>query len=168
MTNDLNIFTPTNSERDPGGRLIGLIFDSVPPLATPEINPWLVAVDNSDNALRAVAHAARMAGEMNACALHLVHVAHWLSKEAAETELAQLAWQTTARSRALLDAAGIPWQLHVAMGDPSARILELAAQLGARGIVIGSRGLGVTESLLLGSVTYKVMHLSPQPVMVVP
>ena len=35
-------------------------------------------------------------------------------------------------------------------------------------IVIGSRGLNAVESLLFGSVAYKVMHLSRLPVMVVP
>jgi hypothetical protein len=54
------------SERDNDGRLVGLAFDSVPPLPTPETNPWLVAVDGSDNALRAVAHAVQQANDMNA------------------------------------------------------------------------------------------------------
>ena len=45
---------PITSERDNDGRLVGLAFDSVPPPATPETNPWLVAVDGSDSALRAV------------------------------------------------------------------------------------------------------------------
>lgn len=156
------------SERDGDGRLVGLIFDSTPPLAAPDVNPWLVAVDSSDNALRAVAQAARDAAGMTACALHLVHVQPWLSKEAAEAELAHRALGATARARALLDAERLPWRLHVAMGDPAERILDQAVRLHASGIVIGSRGLNVVESLLFGSVAYKVMHLSPLPVMVVP
>ena len=48
------------------------------------------------------------------------------------------------------------------------QIIALTGRLECSGIVIGSRGLGVTESLLLGSVTYKLMHLSPYPGMVVP
>lgn len=156
------------SEHDADGRLVGLVYDSTPPLAAPDVNPWLVAVDSSDNALRAVAHAASQAGAMNACALHLVHVQPWLSKEAAEAELAHRALAATARARTTLDAAGLPWRLHVAMGDPAERILERAVQLRATTIVIGSRGLNAVESLLFGSVAYKVMHLSPVPVMVVP
>lgn len=155
-------------EHDSDGRLVGLIYDSTPPLQAPDVNPWLVAVDSSDNALRAVVHAARQAGAMHACALHLVHVQPWLSKEAAEAELAHRALGATTRARATLDAAGLPWRLHVVLGDPAERILERAVQLRATGIVIGSRGLNVVESLLFGSVAYKVMHLSPVPVMVVP
>lgn len=160
--------TPTRCERDTDDRLVGLTYDSTPPLPTPEINPWLVAVGSSDNALRALVHAAREAAAMTACALHLVHVQPWLSKEAAEAELAHRALGATVRERTLLDAQGLPWRLHVALGDPAERILERAATLNCTGIVIGSRGLNVVESLLFGSVAYKVMHRSPLPVKVVP
>ena len=159
---------PANSQRDAAGRLIALVFDSTPPLAAPDINPWLIAVDSSDNALRAVAHAVNQAVLMNACALHLIHVHPWLSKEAAETELTRQGLEATVRARAALDAKGLPWRLHVTMGEPAERILEQAAQLHASGLVMGSRGLGNVESLLLGSVSYKVMHLSRIPVLVVP
>ena len=159
---------PARAERDETGRLVGLVFDSTPPLPMPEGNPWLVAVDSSDNALRAVAHAAGQATAMNTCALHLVHVQPWLAKEAAEAELAHRALGATARARDLLDAAGRPWRLHVALGEPAERIIHRAVRISASGIVIGSRGLNVVESLLFGSVAYKVMHLSPLPVMVVP
>ena len=155
-------------EHDTEGRLVGLVYDSTPPLPAPDNNPWLVAVDSSDNALRAVAHAASQAGAMNAMALHLVHVQPWLSKEAAEAELAPRALGATARARATLDAAGLPWRLHVAMGEPAERIVERAVTVRASRIVIGNRGLNVAESLLFGSVTDKVMRLSPAPVLVVP
>ena len=161
--------TPAASscQRDADGRLVGLVFNSTPPLTSPHTNPWLVAVDGSDNALRAVALVAQQATEMNACAVHLFHAQPWLSKEAAETELPQRAWLATERARALLDAKGQPWQLHVAMGEPADQIMALAGHLACACIVIGRRGLGVTQSLLLGSVAYKLMHLSPYPVLVV-
>jgi nucleotide-binding universal stress UspA family protein len=162
--------TPTlaGSERDDDGRLVGLIYDSTPPLPSAEVNPWLVAVDSSDNALRAVVHAAAQAARMKACALHLVHVQPWLSKEAAEVELAHCALDATARVRATLDAAGVPWRLHAVLGEPAERLIAEAIRLHAASIVIGSRGLNGVESLLLGSVAYKVMHLSSLPVTVVP
>ena len=156
------------SERDSDGRLVRLAFASAPPPKTPDINPWVIAVDGSECALRAVGHAAVQAAAMRSCALHLVHVQAWLSKEAAETGLAQRALDATARARALLDAKALPWRLHVAMGDPAERIVELSRQLGATTTVIGYQGLGAVESLLLGSVANKVMHLSPVPVMLVP
>jgi nucleotide-binding universal stress UspA family protein len=157
-----------SSEHDTDGRLVGLVYDSTPALAAPYANPWLVAVDGSDNALRAVAHAADQAAAMNNFSLHLVHVQPWLSKEAAEVTLAHRALGATVRARAALDAAGLPWRLHVALGEPAERIIHRAVRISASGIVIGSRGLNVVESLLFGSVAYRVLHLSPLPVKVVP
>ena len=168
MRHSPDLPAPITSERDNDGRLVGLAFNSEPPMATPETNPWLVAVDNSDNTLRAVAHAEQQANEMNTCALHLVNVQPWLSKEAAETELAHRAWLATERARALLNAKGSPWQLHIVMGDVAEGILRLALQLRCNHIVIGSRGIGVTEGLLFGSVTSKLMHLGGPPLVVVP
>ena len=159
---------PAGREHDADGRLIGLVHDSTPALQAPDVNPWLVAVDGSDNALRAVTHAARQAGAMHACALHIIQVQPWLSKEAAEAELARRGLDATARARSLLDAQGIPWRLHVALGDPAECILERAVQLRVTGIIIGSRGLSTVAGLLFGSVAYKIMHLSRLPVLVVP
>jgi nucleotide-binding universal stress UspA family protein len=156
------------SKRDGDGRLVGLIYDSATPLPAPDANPWLVAVDSSDNALRAVAHAASQAGALTACALHLIHVQPWLSIEAAELELANRGLGATARARATLDAAGLSWRLHVVLGDPAESIISSAIRLRPTVLVIGSRGLNAAESLLVGSVAYKVIHLSPVPVVVVP
>ncbi|WP_026868972.1 universal stress protein [Inquilinus limosus] len=46
-------------------------------------------------------------------------------------------------------------------GDPASRIVEAARDHGAEAIVIGSRGLGDLQGLLLGSVSHKVAHLAP-------
>lgn len=163
-----NLPAPITFQRDAEGRLVGLAFDSVPPLTAPDANPWLVAIDSSDNALRAVEHAMHQADDMTACALHLVHVQTWLAKEAAETELAQRAWIATQRARALLDANGHSWRLHVVMGDVADCIFQLAGQLRCSGIIVGNRGLGITESLMFGSVTSKLMQLGGPPLSVIP
>ncbi|WP_342238557.1 universal stress protein [Inquilinus sp. OTU3971] len=49
----------------------------------------------------------------------------------------------------------------VAEGDPAGRIIEAAKDRGVTMIVIGSRGLGDLQGLLLGSVSHKVAHLAP-------
>jgi len=157
---------PSRSDRDSDGRLIGLTFEGGAQ-ATHDGALWLVAVDGSDHALRAVAEAARLAGQIKDCALHLVNVQHWLSREAAEVELGSRGWKATDKARALLAATGTPWQLHVVMGEAADAIVALSARLGCQMIVVGSRGLGATENLLVGSVAYKVIHLSPVSVLVV-
>lgn len=154
-------------ERDDRGRLVALCIDCRDKFEAGSTNAWLVAVDGSEHSLRAVAEVARMASAMTQYSVHLVNVQPWLGKEAAESELARRGWAATARARALLDAAGHPWRLHIALGDAAERIIALAGRLDCSGIVIGSRGLGLTESLLFGSVAYKIMHTSQRPVLVV-
>lgn len=158
---------PASVTRDADGRMVAVRFASGNAQPADGPNAWLVAVDGSEHALRAVAEAIRLADRMKECTLHLVNVQHWLSKEAAETELAARGWTACAKARARLEQTARPWQLHVAMGEAAERIVALAGQLGCQGIVIGSRGLGTAENLLVGSVAYKVIHISPIPVLVV-
>jgi len=120
--NQLTIPTPSHSDRDSDGRMIGLTFDGGVQ-ATPGGKLWLVAVDGSDHALRAVAEAARLAGQINDCSLALVNVQHWLSREAAEAELASRGWRVTEKARTLLAASGTPWQLHIVMGEAAESIV---------------------------------------------
>jgi nucleotide-binding universal stress UspA family protein len=158
---------PARTERDGDARLVGIVLDSASPLPSRPHQTWLVAVDGAEHSLRAAVQAIELAGRIKHCAIHLVHVQPWLSKEAAEWELAQRGWETTADARALLDRGGIAWRLHVLMGDPAERIAALGSELGCRAIVIGSQGVGATVGLLLGSVAYKLLHLSPTPVLLV-
>ena len=49
----------------------------------------------------------------------------------------------------------------VTEGDPAHQIVETARRNKVDAIVMGSRGLGELESLLLGSVSHKVAHAAP-------
>lgn len=159
----------TGCERDADGRLLNIVFDSTPPAAPAHTPPFLIAVDGSANSLRAVTHAANSMRDAQTGALHLVNVQSWLSREAAESELARRGLEATREARMLLDARGLPWQLHIVMGSTPARcIIEQATRSGATGIVAGRRGLNVIEGLLFGSVTWKILQLAAIPVTVVP
>lgn len=52
-------------------------------------------------------------------------------------------------------------ETRIEIGDPSRVIVDMAAQKKADMIVIGSRGLGDLQGLLLGSVSHKVAHAAP-------
>jgi nucleotide-binding universal stress UspA family protein len=168
MTKHVSASPPvcSNEERDADGRLIAVEIDSEPPPAD-SAGGWLVAVDGSAHALRAVVEAERLSSELKLAVLHLINVQGWLAKEAAEVELASRCWSASRQARELLDARGQPWRLHGRMGDVAEQIVALSQRLGCRGIVIGSRGLGAAENLLVGSVAYKLIHLSTLPVLVV-
>lgn len=69
--------------------------------------------------------------------------------------------------REKLRAGGIAAQVHRTVGRPSQGILETGDKLDADLIVVGRRGLGRLEGILLGSVSSEVVHLARRPVVVV-
>lgn len=167
--NDLNTMPkPWREQRDKDGRRIAVVFESskVQPGAPPG-ECWLVALDGSAYSMHALAMAIRLATESDVHVLDLIYVHPWLSKEAAEIELPLRGWAVTSDARAILDAREFGWRLHVLMGKPAPHIVGLADTLGSRGIVIGARGLTVTESLLLGSVAQRVIRAATRAVLVV-
>ena len=161
---------PPIERRDDIGRLVAVTWHGSGVCAVSGNNRWLVAVDGSECSLRAVAMAARLAALGRDGEVDIVHVQPWLVKEAAETELARRGWAATALARQLLDAASVGWRLHIVMGEAAAQIVDLAETPGLadiNGIIIGSRGQSMAESLLLGSVAEKVVHQAKPPVMIV-
>jgi len=54
------------------------------------------------------------------------------------------------------------------LGDPTSRLIAVAEEREAGLIVIGKRGAGLAERVMLGSVADRLCHHSPVPVMVVP
>ena len=161
---------PFTERRDDIGRLIAVTWHGSGVRAASGNNRWLVAVDGSEYSLRAVAMAARLAALGDEGEVDIVHVVPWLVKEAAETELARRSWAATAQARQLLDLASVRWRLHVVMGEAASQIVSLAETpgfAGINGIVIGSRGQSMAESLMLGSVADKVVHQARLPVMIV-
>lgn len=159
--------TPAHERRDDIGRLVAVTWHSDDAVSATGGGRWLVAVDGSECSLRAVAMSARLVATLGGGEVDLVHVQPWLVKEAAEAELPRRAWAATAAARRALEAASVRWHLHVEMGEAAECIVSLSETLESCGIVIGSHGLTATESLFLGSVAYKVVHLGKRPVLIV-
>lgn len=141
----------------------------------------LVATDGSEGADRAVDYAAAQAKTDGAELLIVniiggynlpdkvvrafTHAQHaWL-----EELLTSLSAQTLnqARNRAL--GSGVKTiQLETRAGEVSQTIIEIAQEKKADAIIVGKRGAGQVAGLLLGSVSQKLVSLSPIPVTVVP
>jgi nucleotide-binding universal stress UspA family protein len=64
-------------------------------------------------------------------------------------------------------AGGSVTQVHLGFGRPDEEIVALAEELGARLIVLGSRGRGGVKRALMGSVSDSVVRHAHCPVMVV-
>ena len=159
---------PAFEHFDEHGRRVCTMFESATDLPRePASGCWLVAVDGSANSMHALAAAFRLATQGNVHTIDLVNVQPWMSKEAAQVELVQRGWTSTAAARAWLDAHRFGWRLHVWMGEPAARIVEQAESLSSVGVAIGARGLSATEGLLLGSIVQQVLHRTRGAVLVV-
>ncbi|NPA05430.1 MAG: universal stress protein [Crenarchaeota archaeon] len=73
--------------------------------------------------------------------------------ESAEKTLAKLAQE-------IESTTGLPVEYTVAEGDPAEEIVETAKRCGCDLIVVGRRGAGRLERLLLGSVSEKVVKIT--------
>ncbi|MGQ4650268.1 universal stress protein [Lyngbya aestuarii] len=71
-------------------------------------------------------------------------------------------------AQAMFAQQGIPAETLTREGKPSFIICDVADEIEADLIVMGCRGLGLTEEGAAESVTNRVINLSPCPVLVVP
>ena len=72
-----------------------------------------------------------------------------------------------ASAAALLDAAGVPYETDVGVGDPAHTLLEMIERSGCDLAVLGAQGHGALSSVLMGSVSQEVVRASRVPVTVV-
>ena len=72
-----------------------------------------------------------------------------------------------ASARALLDAAGVPYETEIGIGQPAHTLVDLIENTQCDMAVIGARGQGALSGVLLGSVSQRLAHASPVPVTIV-
>jgi nucleotide-binding universal stress UspA family protein len=70
-------------------------------------------------------------------------------------------------ARTALDAAGLTYQYHISVGTPAEAIVLHAQQKNVDQIVMSRQGQGGLQSLLLGSIVNKVLHLTDCPVLLI-
>ena len=71
-------------------------------------------------------------------------------------------------AQALFSQQGITAEVIEKQGKPAFTICDVADEIGASLIIMGCRGLGLTDEGAADSVTTRVINLSPCPVLIVP
>ena len=135
----------------------------------------LVPIDGSRDALRALDHA--IASTRPDATIHVLNVEllldeygmvpAYLSKERHRQLTAERARQVVAPAVARLKRARRKHEAHIVWGDPAEAIVRNARRLKCAGIVMGTRGMGLLGTVVLGSVAFKVVHLAKIPVTLV-
>lgn len=73
-----------------------------------------------------------------------------------------------ANAKTVFEQQGITAETIERQGKPAFTICDVADEVGANLIIMGCRGLGLTEEGSTDSVTSRVINLSPCPVLIVP
>jgi nucleotide-binding universal stress UspA family protein len=135
----------------------------------------LVAIDGSEPAARGARLAADIAARFGA-RLTLLYVVprlllppdvYGLTVEEVEREHRAHADRILQGAIAALDGAGVEIDSQVLSGAPAETLAEAAAAPDVGLMVVGSRGQGAVARVLLGSVSDRLVHVCPKPILVV-
>ncbi len=143
-----------------------------------QISTVVAGVDGSDGSLRASEHAVAIARHWNA-SLKLVTVVRtpegWWglggappSPEALSAALVEGQQEILRAVEQALDLDGVNYETIEELGDPVSRLLAVCEDNDASLLVIGRRGAGLAERVILGSTADRLTHLAECPVLVVP
>jgi len=135
----------------------------------------LAAIDGSEPATRGARLAADIAVRFGA-RLTLVYVvprlllppdAYGLTVEEVEREHRAHAEQILRLAAASLGGTGLAVDSQILSGPPAETLAEAAAAPDVGLVVAGSRGQGAVARVFLGSVSDRLVHICPKPILVV-
>jgi nucleotide-binding universal stress UspA family protein len=132
----------------------------------------LLATDGSREAELAATTAVDLAKGTNS-ELHVVHVGQFLPTLLAQTEVEPVQLEREAQQlldeqvRRVEEAGGTVKAAHLRLGRADEEIVDLAQEIGAGFIVMGSRGHGRMRRALMGSVSESVVRHAHCPVTIV-
>jgi nucleotide-binding universal stress UspA family protein len=132
----------------------------------------VLGLDGSDGSKRAIPMAVELA-KRDGAKLVIVHIDERIvGKGGGDIHLDEAEIQAEAHKQAEdLSNQGIETDVvmrDVMVGGPAHPIAEVANDVGADLIVVGTRGHSGLSGILLGSVTQRLLHLAHQPVLAVP
>jgi nucleotide-binding universal stress UspA family protein len=126
----------------------------------------LVPVDGSPASLRALDYAIAHYPEASFVLLTVQNVE--IASELMYTDWQELLEQAAAKAlkeaTAKSEAASVRFETFLRMGAIAETIAQVAREKSIDHIVMGARGLGSIQGLLLGSVATKVIHLAEVPI----
>lgn len=133
----------------------------------------LVAYDGSEHSRKALDMAVKVAQCSN-CKLKVLYAFDKVPLVLGDDETKRFIERAMNKGREKLAEAtlhlhdsGIEFSTDTVEGPAAEAILRVAELEGCDLIVMGSRGLGMVQGLLLGSVSYRVLHHASIPVLVV-
>jgi nucleotide-binding universal stress UspA family protein len=131
------------------------------------------ASDGSEHADRALDYARGLA-EASSARLIVVHVKEIIAGRAGgypvQVDEEEVEHKIQGQVKDLKDAGlNVSFEEHgTTAGGAAHAIADAAKEAGADLIVVGTRGQGPITGLLLGSVTHRLLHVAPSPVLAVP
>lgn len=132
----------------------------------------VLGLDGSQDSMRAIPYAVEQAADGGK--IVVVHVRELLVGRAGGLPLVVNEDEIEADVRRQVDdlrSKGVATELKVisaVAGGPAHVIADVAREEHADVIVVGTRGHRQISSLIIGSVTHKLMHMTPCPVLAVP
>lgn len=143
-----------------------------------QISTIVVGVDGSEGSRRAAEHGVAIARHWGAH-VKLVTVVRtpegWWgiggappSPESLSTALVEGQQEILREFEEHLDLEGVDYETVGELGDPVGRLLAVCEDNEADMMVIGRRGAGIAERVILGSTADRITHLATCPVLVVP
>jgi len=137
----------------------------------------LIPVDGSANAQRAVDYVIKIIAALKETPQLLLLNVQWnvaagnvklfINQQTINDYYREQGMAALQSARTALDAAALPYQYHISIGTPAEAIAQYANEQGVDQVVMGRQGQGGLQSLLLGSVMNKVLHLTGLPVLLV-
>ena len=129
----------------------------------------LLATDGSEDAARAAEAASDLASKSGA-ELHVVHVWHdvrGFAHNFVKNELKRQGQEVLdAQVEKIGAAGGEVAKAHLRCGRTSGEVISLGSEIGAGLLVVGSRGLGTVQRILMGSQSEEIVHRAQVPVLV--
>ena len=140
----------------------------------------LIPIDGSELALKAVATGVKLASEVGAQVVFLHAKAAYIAPYAAEVALMDSKTQDMfersitlesdkilAEAKKIADAAGVANQSVSAVSSRAESLIEKSVtEMGCDLIVIGTHGRGAMGRFFMGSVTTRLLHISPVPLLI--